>query len=218
MLTLFYAPGACSLASHLMLEETGATYETVRVNLAEGAQRAPDYLRMNPHGRVPVLRDGDFVLTESIAILSYLGHLFPQSGLLPLGDAKSMARLEEMLSFCAAWVHPAVAQVWRTARFAESAAAQAEIQAAGKRSLLGYLEEIEAMAGRGQWFLGDRLSVADFYPVVFYRWGRRMELDMARYGAWSAHTARMLARPATQRVLPSEGLAPADFQPALAAA
>ncbi len=218
MPTLFYSPGSCSLAAHIMLEETGTPFEAVRVSLPDGEHRKPDYLRINPHGRVPALRDGDFVLTETIAILSYLGHLHPNANLLPLGDARKMARLTEMLAFFAIWVHPAVAQIWRSPRFADGAAAQAEVQASGRRNLPGYFEEIEAMASKTPWLLGEHISAADFYPVVFYRWGRRLEMDMKRYTAWSDHMGRMLARPAVQRAIAREGLASTEFQPAREAA
>src|SRR4051794_678268 len=79
-LKLFYAPGACSLAPHIVLEETGAAYEPVHVALAKGEQRTPEYLRINPKGRVPALAEGDWALTENPAILRYLARRFPQAG------------------------------------------------------------------------------------------------------------------------------------------
>src|SRR5215218_5794285 len=82
-LKLFYSPGACSLAPHIVLEETGADYEPVRVALAKGEQRTPEYLKINPKGRVPALADGDWVLTENPAILRYLARSFPAMRLWP---------------------------------------------------------------------------------------------------------------------------------------
>ena len=80
MLTLYYSPGACSLAAHIVLEEAGAAFEAKRVTIVKGEHQTPDYLALNPHARVPTLTDGDYVLTESPAILSYLGHRFADPG------------------------------------------------------------------------------------------------------------------------------------------
>ena len=211
MITLFYSPGACSLAAHLMLEESGAGFETIRVSVAEGAQLQPAYRAINPRGRVPALQDGEIVITENLAILTYVGHRFPQAGLLPRENPLDLARIEEVLAFSASTVHPAFAQIWRTERFVDEPSAHAAVQANGRRRLLGFFDEIEAMATRGDWFVGGRLSAADFYPFLFYRWGGRIGVEMHGYPAWSAHAARMLARPAVQRVLEREGLKASEF-------
>ena len=93
MITLYYSPGACSLAPHIVLEEIGAPFTTRRVSIADGEHLKPAYLAINRHGRVPALTDGDFTLTEGPAILSWLGHRFPEAGLLDLADPNRLQYL-----------------------------------------------------------------------------------------------------------------------------
>src|SRR5215472_9703022 len=97
MLTLYYSPGACSLAAHVILEEIGAPFDTVRTPIAEGANQRPEYLALNPRGLVPTLKDGPFVLTESTAILEHLARLFPDVGLIS-SEPRLAARCRELLS------------------------------------------------------------------------------------------------------------------------
>ena len=86
MLKLFYAPQTCALASHIALEEAGADYETVRVDFRTGEQKKPDYLAVNPKGRVPALVTGHGVLTETPAILAFVAQTYPKARLAPLDD------------------------------------------------------------------------------------------------------------------------------------
>ncbi len=218
MLTLYYAPGACSLAPHILLEEIGAEFQAVRLSLADGEQRKPAYLALNPQARVPTLVEGDFVLTETPAILSYLGHRYAESGLLPLTDLHQLARCEQLLAFFSSSVHVAVAQVWRTARYVDDASAYEAVRAGGRRALAGYFADMETLFAAADWLVGGRFSVADLYPLIIYRWALRLGDDMRRYPAWTAHASRLLERPAVRRALADEGLAAAEFQPPAAAA
>ncbi len=218
MLTLYYSPGACSLAPHVMLEEIGAEFAAVRLNLADGEHRRLPYLAINPHARVPALVEGDFVLTETPAILSYLGHRYAETGLLPLTDLHQLARCEQLLAFFSSSVHVAVAQVWRTERYVDDPASYEAVRAGGRRALLRYFAELETMFQAADWLVGGRFSVADLYPLVFYRWGLRLGEEMGRYEAWTGHASRLLERPGVRRALADEGLAAAEFQPPAAAA
>jgi glutathione S-transferase len=200
-----------------MLEEIGADFETVRLSLADGDQRKPVYLAINPHARVPTLVDDGFVLTETPAILSYLGHRFAETGLLPLTDLHQLARCEQLMSFFSSSIHVAVAQVWRTARYVDDPAAYEAVRAGGRRALQTYFAELETMVEAADWLVGGRFSVADIYPLIFYRWGLRMGEDMARFPAWTAHASRLLERPGVRRAMADEGLQAAEFQPPAAA-
>ena len=206
MLKLHYSPGACSLAAHIILEEIGAPFTTKAVPVREGATQTAEFLALNPHGRVPVLETEDMVLTESVAILTYLALRFPASTVLPLDDLRRSARALELLAFFASSVHIAVAQVWRSHRFAADERAYPTVQASGHANLRTFFDEIEAIAGSGDWVLGDRFSVADPYLLVFFRWGGMLGLDMTSYPSWTAHKDRMLARPAVKRALDREGI------------
>ena len=132
-LKLFYAPGACSLAPHIVLEETGAAYSTVRVALAQGEQRTPEYLRVNPKGCVPALTEGDWALTENPAILRYLARRFPEARLWP-DDPHPEARCAEWLAWIASTIHVAYAHVRRPERYPGDAKAIEDVVAKGKEA------------------------------------------------------------------------------------
>jgi glutathione S-transferase len=200
MLTLYYGPGACSMASHIVLEESGEKYEPKRMDLAKGEQRSESYLKMNPLGRVPLLQlDNGDPLAENTAILPYLGKRF---GLWPsdsLGEAKALS----LIGFFAASVHPAHAHVGRPERYTADQSAFPGIKEQGLKTFHGYLKQIDGMLAGREWF-GDKYSVLDPYGLVFYTWGVRRELPMAELKNYTAFKDRMTKRPAVQRVLEDE--------------
>jgi glutathione S-transferase len=200
VLKLYYGPGACSMASHIVLEESGEKYEPTKVNLAGGEQRTPDYLKINPHGRVPALRldDGE-VVTENTAILPYLGKRF---GLWPK-DQKGETRALSHIGWFASTVHPAHGHVGRPERYAADPAAHASIKETGLKTFHAYLKEIDGLLSGREW-LSDQYSVLDPYALVFYAWGVRRELPMGELRNYSAFRDRMAARPAVQRVIEDE--------------
>ena len=200
MLTLYYGPGACSMASHIVLEESGEKYEPRRMDLAKGEQRSEAYLKMNPQGRVPLLQlDNGEPLAENTAILPYLGKRFKKWPTDPTAEAKAMS----LIGFFAASVHPAHAHVGRPERYTEDQSAFPGIKAQGLKTFHGHLKQIdEKLAGR-EWF-GDKYSVLDPYGFVFYTWGVRRELPMAELKNYTAFKDRMKNRPAVARVLEDE--------------
>lgn len=207
-LTLYYSPGACSLAPHIALEEAGADYEPVRVDFSKNEQRSERYLAINPKGRVPALADGCWVLTENPAILRFIARRHPGAGLWP-DDPPGEARCAEWLAWLASTVHVAYAHVRRAERYASDAAALEDVVAKGKETCRGLWRDIDARLAGGAWALGERYSVADPYLLVFWNWGRGPHLgfDMGTYAHWTAHTRRMAGRPAVRRIVEREGLA-----------
>jgi glutathione S-transferase len=136
MLTLYFSPGACSLASHIAIEETGAPYEAKLTALARGEQRTPEYLAINPRARVPALKTEDGVITENVAILTYLAKRFPEKNLLPR-DLPGEVRCISTMAWLSNTVHPGFTRVFRPERFAEDAATHEAIKKSGRRCLLG---------------------------------------------------------------------------------
>jgi len=200
MLTLYYAPGACSMAAHIVLEESGEKYDAKKVDLAGGEQRSEAYLKINPLGRVPALRlDNGEPLAENTAILPYLGKRFDLWPKDALAEAKALA----VIGFFAASVHPAHAHVGRPERYASDAAAFPTIKETGLKTFHGYLRQIDGMLAGREW-LSDRYSVLDPYALVFYTWGLRRELPMAELKNYTAFKDRMLKRPAVGRVIEDE--------------
>lgn len=203
MLTLYYAPTTCAVATHIALEEAGAPYEARRLNLAKGEQRTPEYLAVNPKGRVPALVTEHGVLTETPALLVYVASRFPEAGLAPLGDYVAMARLNEFNSYLASTVHVAHAHRLRGSRWADDPAAIEAMKAKVKTNMAdscGLIEE--RLAASGPWVMGDRYSVADGYLFTVSRWLDGDGVDIAAYPRVKSHHDAMLARPAVQRVLP----------------
>ena len=200
MLTLYYAPGACSMAAHIVLEESGEKYTPQRVDLAKGEQKTEAYLKIHPLGRVPALRlDSGEPLSENTAILPYLGKRF---GLWPT-DAAGEAKALSTIGFFASSVHPAHAHVGRPERYTADTSAFPGIKDMGLKTFHGYLKQTDAMLDGREW-LSDRYSVLDPYGFVFYTWGVRRELPMGELKNYTAFKDRMMARPAVQRVADDE--------------
>ena len=197
MLTLYYAAGACSLAAHIVLEESGEKYEAKRMDLSKGEQRTPEYLKIHPLGRVPALQlDDGKPLTENTAILPYLGKRFKLWPADPVADAQALS----VIGFFAATVHPAHGHIGRPERYATDKAAHANIQETGRKSFGEYLAQIDGMYARQEWLAG-KYSVLDPYALVFYSWGVKREFPVAQMKSYSAAKDRMLQRPAVKRIL-----------------
>ena len=200
MLTLYYAPGACSMAAHIVLEECGEKYEGKKINLAGGEQRTASYLKMNPLGRVPVLLlDSGEPLAANTAILPYLGKRFNLWPIDTIAEAKALS----LVGFFATSVHPAHAHISRPERYASDTAAFPTLKETGLKTFHGFLRQIDSMLADRDW-LSDRYSVLDPYGFVFYTWGVRRDLPMTELRSYTAFKDRMLKRPAVTRVLDSE--------------
>jgi len=203
---LYYAPGACSLAPHIVLEELGFPYETQKLDLAAGDQRKPEYLKLNPHGRVPTLVVDGKPLTENVAILTFLGGGWPKQGLWP-EKTWDQAMLLSALAWCSNTLHPAFAHIIRAARYSDDAAAQETIKAKARQMYGDYLNQVDGwLKGGRQWVMGDQYTVADPYLLVFYRWGNRNNFPVKSLANYSAHVARVMARPAVKKVMAGEGI------------
>jgi glutathione S-transferase len=203
---LFYAPGACSIGIHVLLEEIGKPYEAEAVNLREGAQFKPDFLSVNPKAKVPTLRrDDGTVLTEYPAIAVWLASAFPEAKLLPK-DADALARALEYTDFAVATLHmQGFSRIFRPANYAPTESDHEAVKAKGEEIFakgLGIFDK--ALEGK-DYLLGE-FSFADsalFY--VSFWWAGRLGKPLPKNVA--AHYARMNARPSVQRVLKAEGLA-----------
>jgi glutathione S-transferase len=202
MLTLYYGNGACSMAPHIVLEESGEKYEGRRLDLSKGEQRTEAHLKIHPLGRVPaLLLDSGEPLTENTAILPYLGKRF---GLWPT-DPLAEARALSTIGFFASSVHPAHSHISRPERFASDKAHFPDIQAKGRDTFHTLLKQVDGMLAGREW-VSDQYSVLDPYAFTFYVWGIRREVPMGEMKNYTAHRDRMLARPAVQRVVADEGL------------
>jgi len=203
MLTLYFCPGACSTASHMALEETGAQYGEKPIFLPKGEQKTETYLKINPRGKVPALDVDGKILTENTAILTYLAKTFPEKKLMP-ADAFEQARCLSTMAWFSNIVHPSYSHYMRPERFAADAAAQPSVKETGKKSFWANCQEIDSLLEGRDWIMGKEFSVADCYALVFYGWGLRAELPMKELANFTAFKERMLKRPAVKKVLVSE--------------
>jgi glutathione S-transferase len=204
MLTLFYSPGACSMASHVTLEESGAAYEPHPILLAKGEQRTEQYLKINPRGKVPALRLADgTVITENVAILAYLAKTHPAANLLPK-DAVGEAQCLSFMAWLSNTVHPCFTHVFRPERFSDRADTHEAIKEKGRISFWANLQEIDGLLAGKQWVQGGQFTACDPYALVYYSWGNGIKLPLKELKNYTAWKDRMLARPAVRKVLERE--------------
>jgi glutathione S-transferase len=204
LITLYYSPGACSLASHLALEHAGAPYTATRVLLSAGAQRTPEYLAINPKGRVPALATERGILTETPAILQFIAQSFPAAGLAPLDDPFELAQMNAFNSYLCSTVHVAHAHKARGRRWVDDPAALEAMTRNVPHTVGAAFALIEDGMLRGPWVMGERFSVADYYLLTMARWLEGDAVDLGRVPRVLGHRARMLELPVVRRVLAAE--------------
>lgn len=202
MLTLYYGPGGCSMASHIAIEETKAAYECKPMLLPKGEHKTEAYLKINPRGQVPALSIDGEVLTENTAILAYLAKRFPEAGLMPT-DLLEEARCISAMAWFSNTVHPCFQRFRHPERFADGTAQPAVKQMAWRLSWM-HCQEINALLDGKDWMMGKQYTVCDPYALVFYSWGVRAELPMNELTAYTAWKERMLKRPAVRTILERE--------------
>lgn len=203
MLKLYYVPDTCALASHIALEEAGADYETVRMAFATKDQQKPDYLAINPKGRVPALVTDSGILTETPAILAYIAQSFPQAGLAP-SDPFAFARVQAFNSYLCSTVHVAHAHRMRGTRWADDAAAIAEMQRKVPESVGAGFGLIERDMLEGPWVMGESYTICDPYLFTLANWLEADGVDPDRFPKVKDHRQRMAERPAVARALAEE--------------
>lgn len=203
---LFYSPGACSLAAHIALIEAGAQFEIAAVDLKGGEQRRPEFLKVNPKGRVPALVTDRGTITESIAILAYVAMAYPQARLAPLDDPHGFAEIQAINSFLSSSVHVTFALERRGARYADDEAARESLKRKVPETLDAHFGLIEEMLADGRDFVhGDRYTICDPYLFLFSRWYRDRGFGSAEKTPHVfAHLERIGAREATQAAIRAE--------------
>lgn len=206
MWTLFFTPNTCALASHIVLEEVGAQYETKRIDFAAEEQRQPDYLKINPLGRVPALITERGILTETPAILAFIAQSYPEAGLAPLDDPFAFARVQSFNSYLCSTAHVAHAHRMRGHRWVDptNTAAIEAMQRKVPESVTASFRLVEDAFPDGPWVLGDGYSICDAYLFTLAQWLEGDGVDLAGIPKVAAHRERVRARPATQRALAQE--------------
>lgn len=200
MLKLYVAPGSCSLAAHIALEEAGADYVAEKVELAKGAQHQPDFLAINPKARVPALVTDRGIVTENPAILAYIAQTHPGSGLAPLDDAFAFGRIQSFNAYLASTVHVAHAHRPRGSRWADDSAAQEAMKLKVPKNMADCFDLIETTMFAGPWVMGEQYTIADPYLFTIASWLESDGVDPARFPKVLDHRNRMAERPAVRAV------------------
>jgi len=184
MLTLYFAPGASSFAVHIALHEVGAAFEGKPMSFKNNDMRSPDFLAVNPEGKVPTLLIDGRRLTEVAAILYYLAKRFPEAGLLPSDDLEADEQALSWMSFIASTLHPA--------------------RARGPDYAIEVYRVADRRLGKG-WALGERYSIADIHLFrLYWRLFNSLKLAPGTFPNLDAHYARMMARSAVQKTIEIE--------------
>lgn len=201
---LFYAPGACSMGIHILLEEIGKPYELSKLDIRAGENIRPPFSELNPKGKVPTLqRDDGSVVTEFPVIAHYLAKTNPEAGLLPTSEEAEL-RAAEAMDYCVATIHmQAFTRQFRPGNFSKNEAEHDAVKAQGREmAAKGFDLMDKALAGK-EWIAGG-YTIADSALFYVAFWGKRA--GMALPPNVAAHLDRMMARPAVQRMIEQEGL------------
>lgn len=208
---LYYSPGACSIAPHIVLEEIGAPYTTTRVTIAEGLNSRPEYLAINKRGRVPALAytsDGERrILTEAMAIMVFLAQLHPDRKLLP-DEPERLCRALEWMGWLGSTLHQTGFRIAnRPEAFVGEHSAAPHVAKRGRELVDRGLADIETRLAGLEFSLGTHFSVVDAYLIPFYRWGNRLGIPMrVQYPEFTRVTDSIRMRPAVRRIIEKEGV------------
>ena len=203
MMKLFYHLGSCSLASHIALEEAGADYQAVGINMGGGEQMSPAFLALNPKGRIPALVTDQGVLTETPAILAWVAQTYPQANLAP-SDPWAFAQVQAFNSYLCATVHVAHAHRHRGYRWADEESSFADMRRKVPETMAACFQVIEDAFLIGPYVFGETFSISDAYLFTLADWLELDGIDPTRFPKVYAHRERVRARPAVAKVLADE--------------
>ncbi|MEP0520828.1 MAG: glutathione S-transferase family protein [Hyphomicrobiales bacterium] len=202
MMKLYFSPGSCAFATHLALEEAGASYEAIKLNFKTGEHLTDEYLAINPKGRVPALITSHGVLTETPALLVYIAQVFPESGLIPQGNPFLLAKIQEFNSFLASTVHVAHAHKLRGHRWADEQSSFDDMKRKAPETMHACYKLIEEEMIDGPWVMGETYTICDAYLYTISRWLAGDGVAVSDFPKVENHMKLMAKRPAVQKILP----------------
>jgi glutathione S-transferase len=204
MFTLYYAPHTCSLASHIALEDAGASYSLKRIDFSKTEQQSPTYLTINPKARVPAMVTPHGILTETPAILAFIAQSFPEARLAPLDDPFAFAELQAFNGYLCSTLHVAHAHRMRGYRWVDDPEAIVAMQKKVPQSVGACFELIDRMMLRGPWVMGDNYTIADSYLFTLAQWLEADGVDPSRIPGVIGHRSRMMERPSVRKAIADE--------------
>lgn len=195
----FYAPGTIATASALALAEAGIAHTPIKIDFSKSEQTGDAFQRINPKGRVPALIAEDQILTETGAILEYIGQLAPDAGLIP-ADPMDAFRMREVMYYLASTMHVAHAHKLRGHRWADRPKSRADMTAKVPETMAACCTYLENSCAFGPYVLGEQISLADFYLYPICNWLKGDKVDIANHPMLQKFIQAMDARPATRRI------------------
>ena len=204
MLKLYYATGTCALATYITLEEAGADYTVERLNFKANQQNSPDYLAINPKGRVPALVTDRGVLTETPAMLAYIAQTFPKAKLAPLDDPFAFAQAQSFNSYLCSTVHVNHAHKMRGARWAMEESSFVDMKQMIPKTVGASFKLIEQKMFAGPWVMGEQYTICDPYLFAVAQWLEGDSVDIKATPKVADHFKRMAERPAVRKVMDAE--------------
>ena len=201
-LTLYFAPMTCALVPFVTLTEAGAEFEVRSINTRNGQNRTPEFLRLNPKHKVPVLVIDGEPLTENVALQIWIHRRFPGAGLLPADPAEEI-RAISLMAFCASGIHPHLTPNARPQNYCDLPGSEESVKRVANRLLFEDLEVVDNLLAGREWFF-RHFTACDAYFFWCFKRAASFKLDLARFGNCTAHFERIKQRPAVQKVLAYE--------------
>lgn len=207
-LRLWYSPGACSLAPHILLREIGASFEAMRTSIPEGAHLTDEFTRLNPKNRVPVLLLNGEVITELPAIATAISNLAPDRWLMGRTDLDRV-RAYEWMNWLSGTVHgQGFGGLWRPHRFSDDPKTFENIRDKARRTIADCFDTIDKRLS-GAYSTGQNFTAVDAFLLVFYRWGNGINIDMAKaFPRYASFADALLQRPSVAAAIAAEGIDP----------
>ena len=201
-LKLYYAPIACSLVPLITLNEAGADFEVQPISLKNGQQRTPEYLRINPKGKVPTLTIDGEPLTENPAILTWIAQAYPQAKLLPAGPKDAIKALS-LMAFCASGIHPHLGRINAPARFCDTPGSEDSVRKLAAAEVHKAFKILDGMLAGREWVF-EHWTAVDAYLFWVWRRAGQFKLELSAFPGFAAHAERMQKRASVQRALEYE--------------
>jgi len=205
MLKLYFTPGTCALASHIALAEAGADYTVEKVDFKTNQQNSPDYLAINPKGRVPSLVTERGILTETPAMLAFIAQSFPKAKLAPTDDPFAFAQVQSFNSYLCSTVHVAHAHKLRGTRWATEESSFADMKRKVPETMGACFALIENKMLKGPWVMGEQYTICDPYLYTIATWLEGDGVEIAKFPKLADHYQRMAARAAVKKALAEQG-------------
>jgi glutathione S-transferase len=201
-IVLYYAPTTCALAPYITLTEAGARFEARPLNFRKGQHNSPEYLKLNPKHKVPLLMVDGKTLTESVAIQIWIARNFPRAKLLPADPWQELQAIS-LLSWCSGGIHPFLARINSPPRVCDVAGADASVRRLAQAQLFeNFKIADDLLAGREFFF--DHFTAPDAHFFWCFRRASQFELDLSGFKNCMAHFERMKQRPSVQQLLAFE--------------